>query len=438
MAKLYEALELSNIPLTFIGFTSKLKRVVLFVITKWYQMKVGFRIAVSKIGWVIGLILVSSLAFGQSSNQLPEPSFDTWTSLFLFVSLQALFVFVALFNLKGAQSQANKILALLLLTFAVILFSYVLYWTNYNQKFAYLNGWFHPLLLTSGTLFYLYVRNIVNQQVLKKTDGLHFVIPLLVALCLLPLYIDNFQGVRHLTLDDRYRPFLLIGFSTYLKLVYLGLYLFLSFRHYFLANLKDSYLKPWFHYLLISYSGYYLTIVLYYALVNLSFFDVTWDYMISFAMSFFIFCVSFLGYIYPQVLAGKPVTNIILRHKYKNSGLTERGEAELKMKLLQLMKEEQLFLNNDLNLDQLAAQANTTRHNVSLVINKYFNQNFFDFINKYRIDYVQQLFLKPECQGEHVIQLAYRAGFNNKVSFNKAFKKFTGQTPLSYKSDVID
>ncbi|MEP2026409.1 MAG: AraC family transcriptional regulator [Reichenbachiella sp.] len=384
------------------------------------------------------LVLAFGIVLGQSTGESIDPSFDTWTSLFLFVSLQALFVFVALFNLKGAQSQANKILAFLLLTFAVILLSYVLYWTNYNQVFPFLNGCFHPLLLLSGTLFYLYVRNIVGNRKLRKSDFLHFVIPLLVAACLLPLYIDNFNGELYYTLDERYRPFLLIGFNTYLKLVYLGSYLFLSFRHYYQANLSDSFLKPWFHYLLISYSGYYLTIVLYYALVNLSFFDVTWDYMISFAMSFFIFCVSFLGYIYPQVLAGKPISNIILRHKYKNSGLTKRGEEELKLKLLQLMKEEKLFLNNDLNLDQLALKSNTTRHNVSLVINKYFNQNFFDFINKYRIEYVQDLFLKPECQGDHVIQLAYRAGFNNKVSFNKAFKKFTGQTPLSYKSDVVD
>lgn len=389
--------------------------------------------------FLFGVLLLSShVVFAQSSGESAAPSFDTWTSLFLFVSLQALFVAVALFNLKGVQAQANKILAFLLLTFAVVLFNYVLYWTNYNQEFPYLNGWFHPLLLLSGTLFYLYVRNIVNQENLRRLDWMHFVVPLIVVICLLPLYIDNFNGERNLVLEARFRPLLLVGFNTYLKLVYLGVYLFLSFRCYYLANLRDSYLKPWFHYLLISYSGYYLTIVLYYALVNLSFFDVTWDYMISFAMSFFIFCVSFLGYIYPQVLAGKPVANIVLRHKYKNSGLTERGELELRDKLKFLMKEERLFLNNDLNLEQLALAANTTRHNVSLVINKYFNQNFFDFINQHRIAYVQELFLKPECQGEHVIQLAYRAGFNNKVSFNKAFKKFTGQTPLSYKSEVLN
>ena len=260
------------------------------------------------------LLLTSHVVFAQSAVESPAPSFDTWTSLFLFVSLQALFVAVALFNLKGAQAQANKILAFLLLTFAVVLFNYVLYWTNYNQEFPYLNGWFHPLLLLSGTLFYLYIRNIVNHENLGRLDWMHFVVPLIVVICLLPLYIDNFNGERNLVLETRFRPLLLVGFNTYLKLVYLGVYLFLSFRCYYLANLRDSYLKPWFHYLLISYSGYYLTIVLYYALVNLSFFDVTWDYMISFAMSFFIFCVSFLGYIYPQVLAGKPVSNIVLRH----------------------------------------------------------------------------------------------------------------------------
>ncbi|MEP1779100.1 AraC family transcriptional regulator [Reichenbachiella sp.] len=369
------------------------------------------------------------------SQPVVQPSFDTWTSLFLFVSLQAIFVSVALFNLKGAQAQANKILAFVLLTFSVILFSYVLYWTKFNQEFPYLNGWYHPLIFLSGTLFYLYVRNITTNCNLRKKDWLHFIGPIMVMCALSPLFIDNFIGERHFILDKRFHLFFRIGINTYFKLTYLGAYLFLCYRHYYQANLKESYLKPWFNYLLISYTGYYLTIVLYYALVNLSFFDVTWDYMISFAMSFFIFCVSFLGYIYPQVLAGKPLSNIVLRHKYKNSGLTEQGEIEVQNRLIQLMKEDQLFLHNDLSLDELALKANTSRHNVSLVINKYFEQNFFEFINKYRIDYVKELFLKPECQGEHIIQLAYRAGFNNKVSFNKAFKKFTGKTPLSYKTE---
>lgn len=390
-----------------------------------------------KTGLVMTLLIGGDVVVAQSSQELSDLSFDTWTSLFLFVSLQALFVFIALFNLKGLQSQANKILAFLLLTFSVILFSYVLYWTHYNNVFPYLNGWYHPLLFISGVLFFLYVRNIATGQKLAKHDWLHFIIPVAIAVFLIPVYLDNLRGERYYVKNDFWKPFLLIGYNSYLKVVYLGAYLFFSYRFYYQSNFKDSYLKPWFNYLLISYSGYYLTIVLYYALVNFSFFNVTWDYMISFAMSFFIFCVSFLGYIYPQVLAGKPVSNIVFRHKYQNSGLTERGEIELKERLLQLMKVDQIFLNNDLNLDDLALRANTTRHNVSLVINKYFDQNFFDFINQYRIKYVQELFLKPECQGEHVIQLAYRAGFNNKVSFNKAFKKFTGQTPLSYKSDIV-
>lgn len=383
----------------------------------------------------MGTVMHGAWAQTQTDNY-PEPSFDTWTSLFLFVSLQALFVCIALFNLKGAQAQANKILAFLLLTFSVTLFCYVVFWTGYYRVYPQTNGWYHPLLLISGSLFYLYVRNITTEAKLAQSDIVHFIIPILVVLAISPMYMNNIFDVRMQFLDQSViRSMLAFGFNTYLKLIYLGVYLFLSFRLYYLSQFNDSYMKPWFQYLLFSFTGYYLTIVLYYALINFSFFDVTWDYMISFAMSFFIFCVSFLGYIHPQVLAGKPVKNIVMRHKYKNSGLTEMGEKDLRDTLTRLMKEDQLFLNNDLSLDELALKANTTRHNVSLVINKYFEQNFFDFINQHRIEYVKDLFLKPECQGEHVIQLAYRAGFNNKVSFNKAFKKFTGQTPLSYKTE---
>ena len=61
------------------------------------------------------------------------------------------------------------------------------------------------------------------------------------------------------------------------------------------------------------------------------------------------------------------------------------------------------------------------------IINENLYKNFFDFINTYRIEE-----MKKQLQGESkytILGIAYESGFNSKSSFNRIFKKYTGQTP---------
>jgi len=64
------------------------------------------------------------------------------------------------------------------------------------------------------------------------------------------------------------------------------------------------------------------------------------------------------------------------------------------------------------------------------LINEHFNMTFHQFVNSYRIKEAQEL-LKSE-EERNIIDIAYEVGYNNKVSFNKAFKKNTDLTPSQY------
>ncbi|MEO1216146.1 MAG: helix-turn-helix domain-containing protein [Bacteroidota bacterium] len=55
------------------------------------------------------------------------------------------------------------------------------------------------------------------------------------------------------------------------------------------------------------------------------------------------------------------------------------------------------------------------------------------YINEFRIRETQALLSHPENQDEHIIQIAYQVGFNNKSTFNQAFKKVLGVTPSQYR-----
>ena len=92
------------------------------------------------------------------------------------------------------------------------------------------------------------------------------------------------------------------------------------------------------------------------------------------------------------------------------------------------MSREQLYKENNLKLETLAEKLKSNRHFVSQVINQYYKTNFFDFINANRIDEAKRL-LVSDSHALNIIEIAYTVGYNNKVTFNTVFKRFTGVTP---------
>ena len=62
--------------------------------------------------------------------------------------------------------------------------------------------------------------------------------------------------------------------------------------------------------------------------------------------------------------------------KYQKTGLSTALGLEMKDKLEQLMLEKELFLENDLRMDDLAKALNLSRNHTSQIINQYFNRSF--------------------------------------------------------------
>jgi AraC-like DNA-binding protein len=73
---------------------------------------------------------------------------------------------------------------------------------------------------------------------------------------------------------------------------------------------------------------------------------------------------------------------------------------------------------------------------LSQIINEYYQQNFFDFVNSYRIEAVKSKLQKPDYDAYSLLAIAYECGFGSKSSFNRIFKNITGQTPTQYKKNL--
>jgi AraC-like DNA-binding protein len=70
---------------------------------------------------------------------------------------------------------------------------------------------------------------------------------------------------------------------------------------------------------------------------------------------------------------------------------------------------------------------------LSVLINQYLNQHFFDFVNEYIINKAKEILKNPEKKEVTILEILYEVGFNSKSSFNTAFKKHTGLTPTQFR-----
>ncbi|GAB2506026.1 helix-turn-helix transcriptional regulator [Microbulbifer agarilyticus] len=91
------------------------------------------------------------------------------------------------------------------------------------------------------------------------------------------------------------------------------------------------------------------------------------------------------------------------------------------------------YLNSNLKLEDLAAQVSVSPKLLSNLINREFECNFFEFVNRYRIAEVKQFLSDPGLKDQSVMDLAMRAGYNSKTTFNRLFKNDTGVTPTQFR-----
>lgn len=127
------------------------------------------------------------------------------------------------------------------------------------------------------------------------------------------------------------------------------------------------------------------------------------------------------------------------RNKYEKTGLSETFSLELKQKLEERMVTNKPYLNHELRLDDIADLLDVSRHHASQVINAHFNMGFYDYINAYRIEEAKNKLCSSslETSSQSISDIVYLCGFNNRVSFYKAFKKFTHTTPTEFLDKMI-
>lgn len=115
---------------------------------------------------------------------------------------------------------------------------------------------------------------------------------------------------------------------------------------------------------------------------------------------------------------------------YQNSGLAA-ADLQLFSEKLEACMDEQVYLDPDLTLPELAAKSHIPAVYVSQTLSQVFKCNFYQFINRRRIHFAQRLLTESN---QSVLDVALAAGFNTRSAFYNAFKSQTGLTPGQYRS----
>ena len=118
--------------------------------------------------------------------------------------------------------------------------------------------------------------------------------------------------------------------------------------------------------------------------------------------------------------------------KYLKSTLSDDVMEDMKDKLLAYMSEKEPFLDSKLRIKVLSELIDIPSHQLSQVINKTFNQNFYEFVNGYRVEKAKKLLKDPEFKQFTYVAIGFEVGFNSKSAFYTAFKKNTGTTPAKF------
>ena len=94
---------------------------------------------------------------------------------------------------------------------------------------------------------------------------------------------------------------------------------------------------------------------------------------------------------------------------------------------------EKIYLNENLNLKELALELKTDSNLISFILNNHFNTNFYEFVNRYRINEVKKKLNSSKYKHLTLLGIALESGFNSKTTFNRVFKQATGITPTEFR-----
>jgi len=359
-----------------------------------------------------------------------------------FLMIFILMFFSAFLLYKGRQIYSNVLLSIYLASQIIGILNGSLFLLNDYLLPGFVNLYFigYPVVFAWVALYYMFICSLVDTRFrIKSYRWLHF-LPFLVVVIILSKQFYFVASEEKLKLLDRSSEFydtvriLDILFS--IQVVLYNVAVIVKYSKYRkrvkeLTNIRPEY-DTWIR---IAIFTFLIACIITITGKVLGYFNIPVK-----VNSFFISDVAFLFFY--SILFFVSITSPGLVHsdekkgKYWYSNLSSFEARELMIKLDAYVKETQIYRRPGLTIKDLSSGIGLSERHLSQVINDVNGQNFYDFVNFYRVEHSKRLLRQNTGNRKTMFDIFWESGFNSKTTFNTTFKKFTGQTPSEYQKTL--
>ncbi len=119
--------------------------------------------------------------------------------------------------------------------------------------------------------------------------------------------------------------------------------------------------------------------------------------------------------------------------KREDHFFNDKHQREFEL-ITNLIISKKYYLDPLLSMETLTFELGMSKSHFSKLINSYSNYNFSDFINSLRVEQSKKFLSNEEFSAYTIVAIGLECGFNSKSTFYSAFKKFTSETPSSYRN----
>ena len=368
-------------------------------------------------------------------------------SLLPVIILQVLLLSLFLFTHRKGKRLSNGLLALFFLFLGINLIDGLIGFTGFYQRYPALAHLEDGLVFLLGPLLYFYTRSVVYKDFRLKPSQIYHLLPFVLVTAIFQVYYHSQSAEEKIfiqrAISERQLP---AGFYITIVFIYghVFTYFFLALneiriyqrriKELFSSTAKVS--LKWLRFIIYTMMG-----ILFISLVNVMvpYAGLEIWFLPTFAILvglFFLFvnAVVFKGLQQPEIFVGLEKNEPV---RYSGSLLTIEEKERIKNRLLHLMENEKAYLDPDLSLEELSAKLGIQPKKISQVLNELFGQNYYDFINSYRIEEAKHILSSSPNPKLTVLEVLYKVGFNSKSSFNTAFREKTGITPSSFRKAAL-